>query len=199
MRSNKALFVAEWGQTPQYGCQGLPHKNRDDQEMPSVQSWSWCTKGTINCIAIAWLPLADDRLRFISTQWNHLPEVVKLTSTTPEAVIIAMKSIFSRHIIPEVAHSQNGPQDSSRVFQRFAIVYIFQHLTSSPHFPHSNGRSERAVKTTKHLFKTSPDWDIALLFYCTTPLSWCNMSLAELLMGRRMRAQLQQTDVLLQP
>ena len=40
---------------------------------------------------------------------------------------------------------------------------------------------------------------MALLIYRTTPLPWCNLSLDELLMGRRLRAQLPQIDTVLQP
>ncbi len=41
--------------------------------------------------------------------FSRYPEVVKLTSTISAAIITALKAIFSRHGIPEVLRSDNGP------------------------------------------------------------------------------------------
>ena len=77
--------------------------------------------------------------------FSRYPEVLQLTSTTSMSVISALKSVFSRHGIPEIVRSDNGPQYSSAEFMSFASSYGFQHLTSSPKFPQSNGQAERAV------------------------------------------------------
>ena len=45
--------------------------------------------------------------------------------------------------------SDNGPQFSSKEFSRFAKNWQFQHITSSAHFPSSNGLAESAVKSVK--------------------------------------------------
>ncbi len=97
-----------------------------------------------------------------------------------------------RHGIPETVRSDNGPQYSSVEFVRFASRYGFQHTTSSPHFPQSNGQAERAVQTVKNLLKQASDPYLALLSYCATPLTWCQLSPAELLMGRRLRTTVPQ-------
>ena len=44
----------------------------------------------------------------------------------------------------------------------------------------------------KHLLKRSDDPYVVLLSYRATPLSWCNLSPSELLMGRRLRTSLPQ-------
>ena len=95
-----------------------------------------------------------------------------------------MKSIFSRHGIPEVLLTKNGPQYDSRDFTEFASHFGFSHTSSSPHFPQSNGYAERAVKTVKGCLKKSKDPYLALFSYRATPLPWWNLSPAELLMGR---------------
>ena len=85
--------------------------------------------------------------------YSRYPEVIKLNSTTSCSVIKALKSVFSRHGIPETICSDNGPQYSAQEFAEFATAYNFSHVTSSPHFPQSNGHAERAVQTVKELLK----------------------------------------------
>ncbi|KAI5621586.1 hypothetical protein C0J50_18855 [Silurus asotus] len=115
-------------------------------------------------------------------------EVSKLSSTTAEAVIEHFKSIFARHGIPEVVRSDNGPQFASECFRAFARGWGFDHVTSSPHFPQSNGEAERAVRTIKNLPKKSADSYLALMAYRAAPLA-NGYSPAELLMGRKLRTR----------
>ena len=122
--------------------------------------------------------------------YSRYPEVIKLTTTTSTAVVNILKSIFSRHGIPEILRSDNGPQFDSQEMSDFASLYEFQLKTSSPHYPQSNGQAERAIKTVKRLLKKSDDPHMALLIYRSTPLSWCGYSPAELLMGRRLKTNL---------
>ena len=89
--------------------------------------------------------------------FSRYPEIVKMRSTTSKATIEALKSIFARHGIPETLISDNGPQYSSKEFAEFAKSYDFCHVTSSPHFPQSNGMAERMVQTIKRLLKEAVD------------------------------------------
>ena len=113
-------------------------------------------------------------------------EVVKLTYTTSEAVVEHFKSIFARHGIPDVVRSDNGPQFASEYFRKFAREWGFSHVTSSPHFPQSNGEAERAVRTIKGILKKSSDPYLGLMAYRAAPLA-NGHSPAELLMGRKIR------------
>uniref|UniRef100_A0A3B3HH25 Gypsy retrotransposon integrase-like protein 1 n=1 Tax=Oryzias latipes TaxID=8090 RepID=A0A3B3HH25_ORYLA len=113
-------------------------------------------------------------------------EVAKLTSTTSEGVIEHFKSVFARHGIPDEVRTDNGPQFSSEHFRNFVRCWNFKHVTSSPHFPQSNGEAERAVRTVKNLLKKSGDPYLALMAYRSAPLA-NGYSPAELLMGRRIR------------
>ena len=83
--------------------------------------------------------------------------------------------------------SDNGPQFDAQAFDDFAKSYNFEHTTSSPEYPQSNGLVERTVKTVKRLIKESKDPYMALMTYRSTPFPWCQKSPAELLMGRRIR------------
>ena len=114
------------------------------------------------------------------------------------SVISALKSVFSRHGIPEIVRSDNGPQYSSAEFMSFASSYGFQHLTSSPKFPQSNGQAERAVQTIRNLLKKLDDLYTSLLSYRATPLSWCDLSPAEFSMGR-LQTSVPLTDKMLIP
>ena len=131
--------------------------------------------------------------------FSRYPEVKRLTTTTSAAVITALKEVFARHGIPEEVRSDNGPQFASQEFARFACSYEFRHITSSPRFPQSNGQVERMVQTIKRMFKKSKDPHVALLSYRATPLPWCELSPAELSMGRRIRTSIPQTNKQLVP
>ena len=97
-------------------------------------------------------------------------EVVKLTSTASCAVVEAMKNIFSRYGIQETLVSDNGPQFSAAEMKDFSRSFGFQHVTSSPYYPQSNGQAERTVQTAKRLLSAGDDMAISLLNYRTTPL-----------------------------
>ena len=153
-----------------------------------------------------WQKIGTDLFQFknatyllVVDYFSRYPEVQKLASTTSSSVIAALKAIFSRFGIPETVISDNSPQYSSYEFAEFAKVYDFDHVTSSPLFPQSNGQAERTVKTVKGLLKESKDPHMALLTYKSTPFPWCNRSPAELLMGRQLRANIPVTTDQLTP
>ena len=62
-------------------------------------------------------------------------EVDKLNVTDSRTVIEKLKMQFSRHGIPEIIISDNGPQYASAEFAKFASDWHFQHITSSPRNP----------------------------------------------------------------
>ena len=95
--------------------------------------------------------------------------------------------------------SDNGPQYALKEFADFAERYDFIHVTSSPHYAQSNGQAERTVQTVKGFLKEAKDPSMALLAYRSTPFPWCNLSPAELLMGRRLRANIPVTSDQLTP
>ena len=143
------------------------------------------TKGTacwaIDAITTARASLAKDSHRFVWTEEGELSfsggllfslyiEVAKLTSTTAASVISHLKSILSRHGIPETVMSDNGPQYSASVFTSFAEEYGFKRITSSLKYPQANGAAERAVKTVKQLLEKNSDPYLSMLAYRSTPL-----------------------------
>ena len=85
-----------------------------------------------------------------------------------------------------------------REFTEFAKDHNFRHITSSPHFPQSNGQAKRTVQTIKRLLRES-DPHLSLLSYRSTPFPWCGLSPAELLMGRKLGANIPLLEVQLIP
>lgn len=128
----------------------------------------------------------------IIDNYSRYIEVAKLDRLSAEEVIKHTKSVFARHGIPEIVMSDNGPQYSSQEYAEFARTYQFKHITSSPHYPQSNGEAERAVGTVKSLLKKNMDPYLALLSYCSTPLQ-NGYSPSELLMGHILRSTLPTT------
>jgi transposase InsO family protein len=124
--------------------------------------------------------------------FSRYMEVQTLSTTTSASIIQALKAIFSRHGIPATVIIDNGPQYSSEAFRFFSQEYNFNHVTSSSHYPQSNGLAERMVRTAKALPSKSSDPYLALLAYRSTPLPWCGLSPAELLMGRKIRSEVPQ-------
>ncbi|UYV84530.1 K02A2.6-like, partial [Cordylochernes scorpioides] len=122
--------------------------------------------------------------------YSRFPEMVQLDRLTASAVVRSCKSIFARHGIPETVVSDNGTQfGAAREFANFARQYGFQHVTSSPRFPQSNGMAEAGVKIAKLILKKNQDPSLGLLEYRSTPLG-NGYSPAELLMGRKLRTTL---------
>ena len=130
-------------------------------------------------------------------------EVERLQSTTTAAVSKALKGLFARYGVPNVLMTDNGPQFSSAEFMSFASRWGFQHVTSSPRYPQSNGRAENAVKTVKRLFtkcqETRQSEYQALLDWRNTPTEGLGSSPAQRFLGRRCRTLLPMTETLLKP
>ena len=90
-----------------------------------------------------------------------------------------------------------GPQFLGE-FNQFASEYNFKHITSSPHYPQSNGQAEKAVYISKMIFREE-DPVRTLMTYRSTPLPSLGESPASLMMGRQIRTSLPTLHVNLHP
>ena len=116
-------------------------------------------------------------------------DIASLKSMTTENTMNHLKSFFCCHGIPEITVSDKGTQFAAATFSKFAEEWGFTHLTSSPHYPQSNGELERAVKNAKDLVIKSDDPYLVLLSYRSTPLE-NGYTPAEPLMGRKLHSTL---------
>lgn len=107
------------------------------------------------------------------------------------------------HGVPRVLKSDNGPQYSSRQFAEFKKEWNFEHVTSSPHFPRSNGFAERHVAVAKSILRKckhdGSDMRLALLHHRLTPRNELLGTSSQRIMGRIIRSNLPVKSELLKP
>ena len=120
----------------------------------------------------------------------------RLPNSSSHMVIKELGLVFTELGRPFVLRSDNGPCYSSREFHNFLSFYQVDHITSSPHYPQSNGFAEALVGIAKKLMEKSvkegKPWNYGLLQYRTTPISSTLPSPLEMLTGRKPHSSLPQ-------
>ena len=142
-------------------------------------------------------------LLVVSDYFSNYVEVENVSKPNTNGVTKPLKAMFARWGVPEELVSDNGPQFSSTEFAEFSRKWGFEHTTSSPHYPQSNGKAENAVKTVKRLFTKAREAGQsefqALLDWRNTPTEGIGTSPAQRFLGRRCKTLLPTTRALLQP
>ena len=129
------------------------------------------------------------RYLLVIDYYSRFIEIEKLPSITSSCIISVLKKMFSRHGICDVLRCDNGTQLVSELMKSFSHDYGFKIVTSSPHYPQSNGEAERAIRTVKNILAKEKDFSLGLLSYNSSPGA-TRFSPAELLMGRRLKTTL---------
>ena len=181
-------------------CSTCQQHQRSNQRKPlipqQVPQRPWCT------VAADIFYFKGRDYLLVVDYFSKFPEVARLSNKTSEAMIMAMKDMFARHGILERVIADNMPFNSLK-FKSFASDWEIEVVTSSPHYPKSNGLVERNVQTMKRLLKkadeSKQDAFLALLEFRNSPISGMEVSPAELLMGRKLRTRLPTFKSLLQP
>ena len=82
---------------------------------------------------------------------------------------------FSEYGWPETLISDNGPCYAVDAFTSIMNAYHVNYITSSPHYPQSNGLAEKYVQIVKRLIYKAKEEEKnlfkCLMIYHTTPLS----------------------------
>ena len=128
-----------------------------------------------------WKKLATDLFHFKGQSYlllvdytSQFPIVRRLTSMMAHHIADHCKQIFAEYGWPETLISDNGPCYASKTFKKLMTEYNVNHITSSPHYPQSNGLAEKYVQIVKNLFhkakEEGQDLYKCLMTYRNTPL-----------------------------
>lgn len=138
---------------------------------------------------------------FVFDYYSHFPEIALLEINQMFSCIMHIKSIFSRHNIPDKIMSYNRPHFSGHEFWLYSMKYRFRHVTSGLHCSQSNGLMENDVKIIQYLLKKTAesrsDPYLALLNYRMAPMKH-GLLPADILFNRKKKTRmpmLLETDV----
>ena len=131
--------------------------------------------------------------------YSDFIELDELDNALSSTVVKCSKSNFSRHGIPEILLSDNGPQFVSTEFAAFCDLYGITHITSSQYWPKGNGKAESAVKILKAFMKKCTDIQLARVMYRNTPQEGHTLSPVQRSMGRRTKLNIPVARELLVP
>ena len=162
-----------------------PHNMALGQEIP-IHPWTKLVTDLFQFEGVSYLLVVDYTSRF--------PVMHKLSSMTAQCVASHFKLIFSEYGWPGTLVSDNGLCYTVEVFTDLMQEYSMNHITSSPHYPQSNGLAEKFVQIVKNLFykarEEGTDLHKSLMIYHNTPLTSNLQSLMQILQNRSASSQL---------
>ena len=113
---------------------------------------------------------------------------------TAKHVASHFSEVFGEYGWQDTLLTDNGPCYASHEFKQVMLDMSVNHITSSPHYPQSNGLAEKYVQIVKNLFvkayEEGTDYQKALMIYRNTPLDDNLTSLMRILQGRTARSDL---------
>ena len=98
-------------------------------------------------------PISGCMCMAVVDAYSKFAEVVKMTNTTAQTTITALRDIFSRHGLPEKLVSDNGAQFTARELEQFCSNNGILHRTSAAYKLSTNGQAERVVQILKTAIK----------------------------------------------
>ena len=125
---------------------------------------------------------------------SRFPIVRELKSVSAQHITEHFRLIFSEYGWPDTLVSDNGPCYVAEMFTNLMKEYAVNHITSSPHYPQSNGLAEKFIHIVKNLFYKAKDegTDIykCLMIYHNTLIESTSKSPMQMLQQRPARSQL---------
>jgi hypothetical protein len=149
-------------------------------------------------------PLPNGQSVFVVVDYySRFFECAFLRSTVADKVVEYLDTVFSRMGFPVSLRSDNGPQFTSDVFQRYLKEIGVQWVSTTPLWPQANGEVERVNRTLlkalkiAHLNKLSLESELRkfLVSYRSTPHSTTGVAPYTLLFGRSMKTKLPSLDI----
>ena len=170
-------------------CQETRPANHSEPLTPhKIPSTPWKKLGTdlFEIDGVTYLISAD--------YFSKFPVTVEINKASSSTVTMETKKTLALSGKPDVIVSDNGLQFIDKPYQDFTASWEIQHVTSSPHYPKSNGFIEGKVQTIENTIqkrqRSGQDVQLALLQLRATPV--CNNlpSPAEVLMKRKLATTL---------
>ena len=103
-----------------------------------------------------WQDLTTDFFTFknkeyllVTDTFSKYPFTFKISTKTADTMTCKFMHLFSQYGTPISLTTENGPPFASETFAKFMLNQRVDHITTSPHYPKSNGFIERQVKTIK--------------------------------------------------
>ena len=127
---------------------------------------------------------------------SRFPIVRELKSMSAQHIAEHFKLIFLEYGWPDTLVSDNRPCYVAETFTNLMKEYTVNHITSSPHYPQSNGLAEKFVHIVKNLFykakEEGTDIHKCLMIYhnINTPIESTSKSPMQMLQQRSARSQL---------
>ena len=131
-------------------------------------------------------------------------EVDVVKCTTSSVVIGCLEKHFSRHGIPEMLRTDNGPNLVSSEVEKFLNELGINHVKTTPLWPWANGEIERQKMSLLKYMRVAQveenPWQRELqkylLVYRSTPHTITGTSPADLLYERKIRTKLHEFEVI---
>ena len=150
---------------------------------------------------VPWSTVATDIFHYESKSYllvvdytSRFPIVREIKSMSAQHIAEHLRLIFSEYGWPDTLVSDNGPCYVAKTFTSLMKEHAVNHITSSPHYPQSNGLAEKFVQIVKNLFYKAKDegTDIykCLMIYHNMPLASTSKSPMQMLQQRSTRSQL---------
>lgn len=178
-------------------CEKFRSANRHDKLLPhKVPNRRYAKVGTdiLDFCGKFYLVIVD--------YFSHWLEILPLSDKTSGSVINAFQEVFSRFGYPEEIIADNNPFNSFECHKYYKSKEISL-VTSSPHYPRSNGMAEKAVHLSKMILgkarEDRVDYRNYVLNYNNTPLSTVNVSPSQILNSRRVRTLIPTRSECLEP
>ena len=142
-------------------------------------------------------PVQGKMLMVVIDAHSKWPGIFVMESTTAEATVSTLRSLFARTGLPDQIVSDNGPQFTSEAFRKFTSANGVKHAMGAPYHPSTNGQVERLVQSFKKGVKADKSGrtlqhklDRFLLAYRSAPHATTGFSPAQLLLGRNVKTRL---------
>ncbi|KAF6197819.1 hypothetical protein GE061_008786 [Apolygus lucorum] len=147
-----------------------------------------------------WERISSDFMEFggqdylvVVDAYSNWIEVHRARDKSSKTVIAVLKMLFSQFGIPDIHVSDNVPFNSKE-FRDFASGLDMQLVFTSPRYPQSNGRAEKAVAIVKGFLRkgvqSGRELSEFLLDYRASPLNHINLSPASLFLNRNLKTKL---------